>query len=167
MGTGGSSRQKCSQANTGSWPPSVSSVDVNAYCGMAPETRNTGVRWDVHCYTAARKTHFRDNLQQYNYFWETLFYVLDAPASITRIRGQLESELRVDLQMTVDWLKRDDRKEIRLCKEDFIVLQWQWDCYESVARIRQVKTENTCVYVIVNYKVFKLLVVPSECIMFQ
>jgi hypothetical protein len=27
-------------------------------------------------------------------------------------------------------------KKIRLCKEDLIYdLKWQWDCYESVARI--------------------------------
>jgi hypothetical protein len=35
------------------------------------------------------------------------------------------------------------KKGIRLCKEDFMCdLKLQWDCDESVARIRLVKTEN-------------------------
>jgi hypothetical protein len=38
------------------------------------------------------------------------------------------------------------KKGIRLCKEDFMrYLKLQRDCYESVARIRLVKTEDSSV----------------------
>jgi hypothetical protein len=49
----------------------------------------------------------------------------------------IESSLR-------NWQLQDNgRKGIILWQEDFMCnLQWQWDCYKSVARIRLVKTEN-------------------------
>jgi hypothetical protein len=41
------------------------------------------------------------------------------------------------------WLRINGRKGIGRCQEDFIRdLNWQWDCYKSVARIRLMKTEN-------------------------
>jgi hypothetical protein len=51
------------------------------------------------------------------------------------------------------WLRRNGKKGIRRCKEDFLyVLKWQWRCYKSVARIRLVKTENIIVCVTVKWK---------------
>jgi hypothetical protein len=50
--------------------------------------------------------------------------------------------------------QNNGRKGIRLRKEDFLVwFEWSWDCYNSVARIRLVKTENPNACVTVNCKV--------------
>jgi hypothetical protein len=38
---------------------------------------------------------------------------------ITRIPGQLKESLRESLEMAVERLRRDGKKGIRLCKEDF------------------------------------------------
>jgi hypothetical protein len=52
------------------------------------------------------------------------------------------------------WLRRNCKKWMRLCKEDFICdSKLQWDGYKSVARIRQVKTENTNACAKVNCEV--------------
>jgi hypothetical protein len=51
------------------------------------------------------------------------------------------------------WLRRNDKKWIRLCKWDFMCdLKLQWDGYKSVARIRLVKTKNPSVCATVNWK---------------
>jgi hypothetical protein len=50
------------------------------------------------------------------------------------------------------WLRRNNKKWIRLRKEDFIY-DLKWQTGKSVARIRLVKTENTSACVTVNYEV--------------
>jgi hypothetical protein len=49
------------------------------------------------------------------------------------------------------WLRRNGKKGVILFKEDLVCdLKWHWDCYESVARIRLVKTENRSAWVTVD-----------------
>jgi hypothetical protein len=58
------------------------------------------------------------------------------------------------------WLRRNGKKEIRLCKEDFICdLKWELNCYKSVAWIRLVKTENLSACVTVKCKVCSSVIV--------
>jgi hypothetical protein len=52
------------------------------------------------------------------------------------------------------WLRRNSKKGIRRCKEDFTCdLKWKWACDKSVARIRPVKTEDHNACATVNWKV--------------
>jgi hypothetical protein len=51
------------------------------------------------------------------------------------------------------WLRRNGKKRIRLWKKTLYALQWRWDCYKFVARVRLVKTENISMCVTVNCKV--------------
>jgi hypothetical protein len=70
---------------------------------------------------------------------------------------QLESELSWVLDLAVaaeNWDSQQSRrlrimawKELDCAKKTSCVLQWQWDCYKSIARIRLVKTENPSVCV--------------------
>jgi hypothetical protein len=54
-------------------------------------------------------------------------------------------------------LQNMGKKGIRLCKEDFMCdLKWQWDCHNSVARIRLVKTENPSACATVNCNVCRM-----------
>jgi hypothetical protein len=66
------------------------------------------------------------------------------------IKGQRRSSLR-------NWqLQNDGKKGLRLWQEDFLCnFELQWDCDESVARIRLKKTENRSACVTVNCKVCK------------
>jgi hypothetical protein len=45
------------------------------------------------------------------------------------------------------------RKELGCAKKISCVLQWQWDCYKSVAMMQLMKTENPSAYVTVYCKV--------------
>jgi hypothetical protein len=68
-------------------------------------------------------------------------------------RNWIESSLR-------NWqLQNKGKKGIRRCKEDFIYdLKCQWDCYKSVARIRQVKPEKPSACETVNSKVCRIAI---------
>jgi hypothetical protein len=67
-------------------------------------------------------------------------------------------------------LQNSGKKGIRVCKKDFMCgLKWQWDCDNSVARIRLVNTENPSACATMNYKACRsaialyLRVVPELC----
>jgi hypothetical protein len=100
---------------------------------------------------------------------ETVFSVGLPRGYITRITGQLESELRESLEMAVedDW-EEMARKESGCGKTSLCVLLWQWHCYKSTARIRLVKKENPTVCVMVNCEVcwsviaLQLIIVLSD-----
>jgi hypothetical protein len=56
-------------------------------------------------------------------------------------------------------LQNNGKKGIRRCKEDFIGdLKWQWDCCNSVARIRPVKAENPSACVTANCKLCRVAI---------
>jgi hypothetical protein len=84
--------------------------------------------------------------------WCFLWVRPDAVFRGCQASWEMQVEFRESLEMAVE---NDIKKGIRLWEEDLCVLQWQWDYYKSVARIRLVKTENTsaCVCVTVNCKV--------------
>jgi hypothetical protein len=56
-------------------------------------------------------------------------------------------------------IERNDRKEIKLCKEDFTCdLKLQCDCDASVARIRVVRTQNPSACETVNCNVCRIAI---------
>jgi hypothetical protein len=51
---------------------------------------------------------------------ETAFSIGPPVAYMTRIRGQLESELEESLELALEWLKRNGTKGIKLGKEELM-----------------------------------------------